>query len=84
MNLIEPKKIIIIRCSKDKIEDYRKKLLSLKIMNYSSYFIDNEETDIPKELSLKKPIDSFTAYICEGFKCLPPINSFEELLKEFL
>ena len=34
--------------------------------------------------SLKKPIDSFTAYICEGFKCLPPINSFEELLKEFL
>ena len=84
MNLIEPKKIIIIRCSKDKIEDYRKKLLSLKIMNYSSYFIDNEETDIPKELSLKKPIDSFTAYICEGFKCLPPIDSFEELLKEFL
>ena len=44
--------------------------------------MDSEAVDVPKELSLKKPIGPFTAYICEGFKCLAPIDSFKQLLKE--
>ena len=80
MDSITPKKIIIIRCPINDIKGYKEKLFSLEEVNY--YFVDSEAVDVPKELSLKKPIGSFTAYICEGFKCLAPIDSFEQLLKE--
>ena len=80
MDSIIPKKIIIIRCPNNDIEGYKEKLFSLEEVNY--YFVDSEAVDVPKELSLKKPMGKFTAYICEGFKCLAPIDSFKQLLKE--
>ncbi|MEC9206220.1 MAG: thioredoxin domain-containing protein [Pseudomonadota bacterium] len=82
MNIVVPKRIIIIRCPKAKIEDYKKTIFLLKKDHSNCFFINNEESDMPKELSSKKSIDSFTAYICEGFKCLTPINDFQILLKE--
>ncbi len=80
MNLLEFKKFVIIRCSHERIKEYRKEILNFEEVIF--YFIDNEESDIPKSLIEKKPLGNFTAYICEGFKCLSPIRDFDELCKE--
>ncbi|MED5430506.1 MAG: thioredoxin domain-containing protein [Pseudomonadota bacterium] len=80
MNLLEFKKFVIIRCSHERIKEYRKEILNFEEIIF--YFIDNEESDIPKSLIEKKPLGNFTAYICEGFKCLSPIRDFDDLCKE--
>ncbi len=80
MNLLEFKKFVIIRCSHERIKEYRKEILNFEEIIF--YFIDNEESDIPKSLIEKKPLGNFTAYICEGFKCLSPIRDFNDLCKE--
>ncbi|MEC7832736.1 MAG: thioredoxin domain-containing protein [Pseudomonadota bacterium] len=80
MNLLEFKKFVIIRCSHERIKEYRKEILNFEEVIF--YFIDNEESDIPKSLIEKKPLGNFTAYICEGFKCLSPIRDFDDLCKE--
>ncbi len=80
MNLLEFKKFVIIRCSHERIKEYRKEILNFEEVIF--YFIDNEESDIPKSLIEKKPLGNFTAYICEGFKCLSQIRDFDELCKE--
>jgi len=80
MNLLEFQKFVIIRCSHEHIKEYRKKILNFEKIIF--YFIDNEVSDIPKSLIEKKPQGNFTAYICEGFKCLNPIRDFDNLCKE--
>ena len=81
--LIKPKIITLIRCAKSEVKPYKRRLFSLNKRNYSCYFIDNEEENIPKELCAKKSIGVFTAYVCEGYKCLEPIDNFEEVLKKY-
>lgn len=80
INLLEFKKFVIIRCPHEHIKEYRKEILNFEEIIF--YFIDNEESDIPKSLIEKKPLGNFTAYICEGFKCLSPIRDFDDLCKE--
>ena len=80
VSLLVFKKFIIIRCLHENIEKYRKKFFDLPEMIF--YFIDNEDKDIPQSLVEKKPLGDFTAYICEGFKCLEPIKSSDELFQE--
>ena len=79
-NLLVFKKFIIIRCSRENIENYRKKVFNLSEMSF--YFIGDKDNDIPQSLIDKKPLGDFTAYVCEGFNCLEPIKSFDALIQE--
>ena len=72
------REIIIIRTEKKFWKE-----ISKKKSCYKKYivFIDNHERNLPTSISLKKPKDTFAAYVCKGMTCSKPILSLDEFLK---
>ena len=50
---------------------------------YKKYivFINNDKTNLPNSIKLKKPNNLFAAYICKGMTCSKPILSYEEFIE---
>ena len=78
-NITVSKKLIIIRCEQGKIEEYKKKIYDLNMMNDNIYFINNDENVTIKGLKDKISQGVFTAYICQNNTCSEAIKSFEKL-----
>ena len=78
-NITVSKKLIIIRCEQGKIEEYKRKIYDLNMMNDNIYFINNDENVTIKGLKDKISQGVFTAYICQNNTCSEAIKSFEKL-----
>ncbi len=74
------REIIIVRSDEKNWETIIKEKLY-----YQRYiiFINNNETDLPNTIELKKPINQFAAYICKGTTCSKPILNLQSFM-EFL
>ena len=80
MDLISSKKLIVIRCDENILDEYKAKIFNIENSFDSFYFIKNNFEGLSDAMKDKKSIGSFTAYICKDFVCSSPINSFEDLL----
>ena len=73
------KKLIIIRCELEKIDEYKKNIYALNIMNDNIYFIANNESITIKGIKEKINQGKFTAYVCQNNTCSEPIKDYESL-----
>jgi len=73
------KKLIIIRCELEKIDEYKKNIYALNIMNDNIYFIANNESVTIKGIKEKINQGRFTAYVCQNNTCSEPIKDYESL-----
>ena len=73
------KKLIIIRCELEKIDEYKKNIYALNIMNDNIYFITNNESVTIKGIKEKINQGRFTAYVCQNNTCSEPIKDYESL-----
>jgi uncharacterized protein YyaL (SSP411 family) len=78
-NIKISKKLIIIRCELEKIDEYRKNIYALNIMNDNIYFIANNENVTIKGIKDKINQGRFTAYVCQNNTCSEPIKDYESL-----
>jgi len=78
-NIKISKKLIIIRCELEKIDEYKKNIYALNIMNDNIYFIANNESVTIKGIKEKINQGRFTAYICQNNTCSEPIKDYESL-----
>tara|TARA_Y100001960_G_C14770759_1_gene879844 strand:+ start:102 stop:2102 length:2001 start_codon:yes stop_codon:yes gene_type:complete len=79
---INEKEIIIIRCQSNNIKKYTKKLSSMNLDDTDLYLIPIDPSNTTDYFSGKKLIGDFTAYVCQGFKCLEPITDINELISK--
>ncbi|MDA7841765.1 thioredoxin domain-containing protein [Gammaproteobacteria bacterium] len=78
-NIKISKKLIIIRCELEKIDEYKKNIYALNIMNDNIYFIANNENVTIKGIKEKINQGRFTAYVCQNNTCSEPIKDYESL-----
>jgi len=78
-NIRISKKLIIIRCELEKIDEYKKNIYALNNMNDNVYFIDNNQSVTIKGIKEKITQGGFTAYICQNNTCSEPIKDYESL-----
>ena len=78
-NIKISKKLIIIRCELEKIDEYKKNIYALNIMNDNIYFIANNESVTIKGIKEKINQGRFTAYVCQNNTCSEPIKDYESL-----
>ena len=78
-NIKISKKLIIIRCELEKMDEYKKNIYSLNTMNDNIYFIANNENVTIKGIKDKINQGRFTAYVCQNNTCSEPIKDYESL-----
>jgi len=78
-NIKISKKLIIIRCELEKMDEYKKNIYSLNTMNDNIYFIANNEDVTIKGIKDKINQGRFTAYVCQNNTCSEPIKDYESL-----
>ena len=71
------KRLIIIRCELEKVDEYKKNIYALNTMNDNIYFITNNESVTIKGIKDKINQGSFAAYICQNNTCSAPIRDYE-------
>ena len=78
-NIKISKKLIIIRCELEKMDEYKKNIYALNAMNDNIYFIANSENVTIKGIKDKINQGRFTAYVCQNNTCSEPIKDYESL-----
>ena len=78
-NIKISKKLIIIRCELEKMNEYKKNVYALNTMNDNIYFIANSENVTIKGIKDKINQGRFTAYVCQNNTCSEPIKDYESL-----
>ena len=78
-NIKISKKLIIIRCELEKMDEYKKNIYALNTMNDNIYFIANSENVTIKGIKDKINQGRFTAYVCQNNTCSEPIKDYESL-----
>ena len=78
-NIKISKKLIIIRCELEKMDEYKKNIYALNTMNDNIYFIANNENVTIKGIKDKINQGRFTAYVCQNNTCSEPIKDYESL-----
>ena len=78
-NIKISKKLIIIRCELEKMDEYRKNIYALNTMNDNIYFIANNESVTIKGIKDKINQGRFTAYVCQNNTCSNPIKDYASL-----
>ena len=73
------KRLIIIRCELEKMDEYKKNIYALNTMNDNIYFIANSENVTIKGIKDKINQGRFTAYVCQNNTCSEPIKDYESL-----
>lgn len=74
---LNPPKIIIIRGEKSNVNEWQNALPYSQ--QYFSYAISNTESELPPAIAEKK-LTKTGAFICEGMKCLEPVDNLEKLV----
>ena len=78
------KRLVIIKCDKEDIYDYKDKIYKIEDFRDSIYFLDHTINSPIKSINKKKCFGKFTAYICENNVCSEPIKGFNSLQKRLL
>ena len=78
-NIKTSKKLIIIRCELEKMDEYKKNIYALNTMNDNIYFIANNESVTIEGIKDKISQGRFTAYVCQNNTCSEPIKDYEGL-----
>ena len=78
-NIKISKKLIIIRCELEKMDEYKKNIYALNAMNDNIYFIANSENVTIKGIKDKINQGRFTAYVCQNNTCSEPIKDYDSL-----
>ena len=78
------KRLVIIKCDKGDIDDYKDKIYKIEDFRDSIYFLDHTINSPVESINQKKCFDKFTAYICKNNVCSEPIKDFNSLQKRLL
>ena len=76
---LDPPETLIIRARQEELPEWREVITQHYSPKRNTYFIPSDETELPDFLARHLPKDGGSGWLCQGYECLPPVNSPQAL-----